>query len=259
MTTTTNKNHTTANAINGSLDSPSFFGALQDTAVGNSKLTIRTIVLPTIIVEPYRKAMIAIIIFRCIISLSFSPSVSLSDLTATVAAYQHDFSHVGSLQVVGILDSSGKSTLVLDLANRSADFTFFMFRSTVTASNIDQLCVSTTLLLEFSLRLPQSSASTNPEHAPIFPPSIIPTPTKSPFASNSSLNFVFENVTDKILTEMNATQLRQFIIDARSNIISPSTGVTIPKKNRSLSFTLIPPLPLYPRWIVFDFHFRREG
>ena len=55
--------------------------------VGSSELTIRTILLPTISVELYRKGMIAILFFLRILSLSSSPSVSVSDLTTVVASY----------------------------------------------------------------------------------------------------------------------------------------------------------------------------
>ena len=57
------------------VNSVSFFGKFQDTAVG-SELTIRTIVPLDISTEPYRKAMISILFFRHILSLSSSPSVT---------------------------------------------------------------------------------------------------------------------------------------------------------------------------------------
>ena len=62
-------------------------------------------------------------------------------------------------------------------------------------------------------------------------------PVASLSRSDPSINFVLENTKDVVLTEMNAIQLRQFIIDARGSIISPSAGVTTPKINRSFSFT----------------------
>ena len=114
----------------------SFFWAYQDTAVGSSELTIHTIVLPSISAESYRKTMIAILFLRRIHSLSSSPSISISDLTATVAAYFaipsgstereakrivdsvcNDFFHVDNLQGVGCLDSSGRVTVISDLTN----------------------------------------------------------------------------------------------------------------------------------------------
>ena len=161
-TTTTDTMNTTNNTIsayiaNTSVANPdSFFGAYQDTAVGSSELSIRTIVPPSISSEPYRKAIIAILFFRRILSLSSSPSVSFSDLTAKVAAYlgiptgaaereaerivdsiRQAFFHVGNLQGVGFLNFSGKGMKINDLTNRAADITFFTFRSTVTASMID--------------------------------------------------------------------------------------------------------------------------
>jgi len=50
------------------------------------------------------------------------------------------------------------------------------------------------------------------------------------------LKFALENATDDVLTSMDATQLREFIIDARGPIhLSPC--VTTPKTNRFLPFT----------------------
>ena len=105
------------------------------------------IVLLTISAKPYRKALIVIQFFRCILPLFSSSSVSLSDLTATVAAYfailisstkrevefivdsiHHDFFHVDNLQGGRFFDSSGKPTMVSDLDNRAADIAFITFR-----------------------------------------------------------------------------------------------------------------------------------
>ena len=90
--TTVKMNTTTTNTLSvyiantSVVNSVSFFGRFQDTAVGN-ELTIRTIVPPNINAESYRKAIFAIIIFRRILSLFSSPSITISDLTVTVAAY----------------------------------------------------------------------------------------------------------------------------------------------------------------------------
>ena len=168
MNTTTNNTLSTNTANNIVVNSASFFEAFQDTAVGSSELTIRTIALPDISAEPYRIVMIAILFFRCILSLSSSPSVSISDLIATIVAYFtlpigsaereaerivglicHAFFHVDNLQGIGDIDSSGKLTLVLDIANRAADIIFFTFRSTVTASDINHHFPSITLSLDF--------------------------------------------------------------------------------------------------------------
>ena len=90
--TTVKMNTTTTNTLyayianTSVVNSVSFFGKFQDTAAG-SKLTIRTIFPPNISAETYRKEMIAILFFPRILSLSSSPSVTISDLTTTVAAY----------------------------------------------------------------------------------------------------------------------------------------------------------------------------
>ena len=129
MNTTTNNNISACIANTSVVKSESFFGAYQDTAVGSSELTIRTIVPPPIRSEPYRKSMIVILFFRHILSLSLisSLSVSFCDLTATVKAYfgittgdaeckaerivdsiRQAFLHVDNLQGIGFLNSSGQ-------------------------------------------------------------------------------------------------------------------------------------------------------
>ena len=86
MNTTTNNNLSACIANTSVVNSESFFGAYQDTAVVSSELTIRTIVPPSISSEPYRKAMITILFFRRIISLSLLPLPSLFAISTTGAA-----------------------------------------------------------------------------------------------------------------------------------------------------------------------------
>ena len=162
MNTTTNNTLSAYIANTSVVNSVSSFGKYQDIAVGY-ELTIRTLVLPNISAKPYRKAMIAIIFFRRILYLSSFPSITISDLTATVAAYftiptgsaeheaerivesvRHAFFVVDNLQGLGFLDSSGKAIVVSD--DRAVDIKFFSFRSTVLASVIDQRFPSRTLL-----------------------------------------------------------------------------------------------------------------
>ena len=92
LTSTTDAmNTTTINTLSeytanpGAVNPVSLFGSYQDTAVG-CELMIRTIVPPDISAESYRKAMVAILFFRRILSLASSPSITFSDLTATVTA-----------------------------------------------------------------------------------------------------------------------------------------------------------------------------
>ena len=115
--------------------------------------------------------MIDIIFFRHILSLSSFPSITISDSAATIAAYFamptgsaereaerivdsvcHAFFDVVDIQGIGFLDSSGRSIVVSD--NRAVDIIFFSFRSTGLANAIDPNFPSTTLSLDFSLRLP---------------------------------------------------------------------------------------------------------
>ena len=63
------------------------FGVYMQTPVGLSELLIRTLVHDPISAEPYRKALIAKLFLHQILSLTNSPSVSVNDLMATVAAY----------------------------------------------------------------------------------------------------------------------------------------------------------------------------
>ena len=198
-------------------------------AVGSSDLTIGTIIPPDISSEPYRKAMTTILFFRRILSLYSSPSVSINDLTTTVAAYftlpigsveheaecivesiHHAFFHVDNLQDIGFLNSSGKVTLLSDIASRAVDIIFFTLRFSVTTSDIYHRFSSATSSLDFSLRLPQSVDSTatapviNLHTSNLTPPSVAkPASFFSP-ASRPSLTFALENATDDVLTSMNA-------------------------------------------------------
>ena len=65
----------------------STFGVYQQTAVGLSDLSIRTLVSDPISAEPYRKALIAKLFFYQILSLADSPFVELNDLLSTIASY----------------------------------------------------------------------------------------------------------------------------------------------------------------------------
>ena len=84
--TLSNNNISTLTAdISGS--ALSNFGLYQQTLVGLSELSIRTLVLYAISAETYGKVLIEKISFRQILSLSDSPSVSFNDLTTTIASY----------------------------------------------------------------------------------------------------------------------------------------------------------------------------
>ena len=63
------------------------FGVYMQTPVGLSEPLIWTLVPDPISAEPYRKALIAKLFLHQILSLTNSPSVSVNDLMATVAAY----------------------------------------------------------------------------------------------------------------------------------------------------------------------------
>ena len=119
------------------------FGVYQQTPVGLSELSIRTLVPDAISAEPYRKALIEKLFFYQILSLTDSPSVFFNDLLATVAAYfdintgsaereaeaaaqsiSRLFFRVSNLIGVTFSDSCGKPLKVPNTANRLADISF---------------------------------------------------------------------------------------------------------------------------------------
>ena len=155
--------------------SSSHFGIYQQTSVGSGDVTTRTLVPVAISAEPYRKALIAKLLFRQILSLADAPSVSFSDLMTTVAFYfsintgssereadasisfiRSSFFRVTNLQGVGLADTSGKPIKVPDHTQRPAEIAYFTFRSVVSAIVVDKRAPDKLLSLEFSLRLPQS-------------------------------------------------------------------------------------------------------
>ena len=151
-----------------------------------------------------------------------------------VASARHDFLDVGNLQGIVFLDSSTKSIIVSE--NRAADITFFFFQSTILTSAIDQRFPSTTLSLDFFLRLPQTIMSTVSTPAPVLTsgihtPPITPKPTmvQTP-ASCSSSQFALDNAIDNGLNSMNARQLRQLFLNTRPSSY-PASGVTTPSVN----------------------------
>ena len=227
MHTTTNNNLSAYIANTSVVDSLSFFGKYQDTAVG-CELTIRTIDPPSISAKPYREVMIAIFFFRRIFSLSSSPSFTIIDLTAMVTAYftmptgsaereverivklvRHAIFDIGNIQGIGFLYSSRKKNMVSE--NRAANITSFFFRSTVLASALDQRFHSTTLSLDFLLRLQYSVISTALALAPTLVSSIR-TPSGTPSltmvqtpASRPTSILALNNATDDVLNLMDVT------------------------------------------------------
>ena len=159
MTSTNNTLHNNnITNLGGGSSGSSFanFGIYQQTPVGLSEFSIRTLVPDAIGAEPYCKALIAKKIFHQILSLTDSLSVFFNDLLATVAAYfdintgfvereaeaaaqsiSRSFFCVSNLIGVAFSDSSGKPLKVPDTANRPADITYFTFRSNVNANTVD--------------------------------------------------------------------------------------------------------------------------
>ena len=89
-------------------------------------------------------------------TLSDTPSVSVSDLMSTVASYfglntasaerladtttidiRYDFFLVSNLQSVGVCDISGKPITIPDPARRPANLSYFTFRFIVSTAMVD--------------------------------------------------------------------------------------------------------------------------
>lgn len=146
-------------------------------------------------------------------------AVTISSLTVTVEAYfamptssaereaelivesvRHAFFDVSNLQGIGFLDSSGRR--IMASSNRAADITLYSFRSTVLTIAINQRFLSSTLSLDFSLRLPQSIMSTVSDPSPTLASNIHTSPITSEStmvqtpASRSTSAFAFNNTTD---------------------------------------------------------------
>ena len=173
MTTTNNtlqkKIISTIGGSGGSVAST--FGIYQQTAVGLSDLSIRTLVPDPISAEPYRKALTAKLFFHKILSLADSPSIELNDLLSTVALYfsistdsaerdvdtatqsiSRSFFRISNLTGVVFSDAAGKSIKVPDTTSRPGDLTFFTFRSNVLAKTVIIRAPNKSLNLECSLR-----------------------------------------------------------------------------------------------------------
>ena len=123
----------------------------------------------------------------------------------------HAFFDVDNLQGIGSLDSSRKKIMISN--NRASDITFFSFHSTVLASALAQCFPSTTLSLDFSLRLPQNVTSTASAPAPTLAPSIRTPPgrpdhtmVQNPVSRPTSA-FALNTATDDVLNLVDTTQL----------------------------------------------------
>ena len=121
------------------------FGVYQQTSIGYSDISIRTLVPDTISTKPYRKALIVTLFFHQIMTLSDTPSISFSDLMSTVASYfglntgstereaetadiniRNDFFLFSNLQGVDFSDVSGRPLTIPDPACCPADLTYLL-------------------------------------------------------------------------------------------------------------------------------------
>ena len=253
--TTINNNNISTLGAGSSGSTFATFGVYQQTPVGLSELSIRTLVPDNISAEPYHKVLITKILFRQILSLTDSPSVSFNNLMATVAAYfdinsgstereaesaaqsiSRSCFHVSNLIGVIFSDSSGKPIKVPDTNNRPADITYFTFRSNVSANTIDCRAAKTSLVLEFSLRIPQTlSLSTLPSTAT---PLSIPTSSSVPAPTQpvEDLAFTLGNLSHDIPSGMEPDELLKLVINARDTItLSPSPPIQFIAQSNLLS------------------------
>ena len=83
--TLTNNTLSLSNEING--PTSSYFGVYKQTSVGSGDVFVRKLVPAAISADTYRKALIAKIFFRQILSLTDASSVSFSNLMSAVVSY----------------------------------------------------------------------------------------------------------------------------------------------------------------------------
>ena len=177
--TITNNALSLSNRINGSTSS--HFGVYQQTLVGTSDVSIRTLLSAAISATPHRKALIAKLFFRQILALTNTLSVSFRNLMTTVASYfslntstaekeaettvktiRSNLFPISNLKGVGFADASRKPIAIPDPDKHPADLTYFNFRSVFSAVAVDARAPDKILSIEFSLRLPQTLVYLSP-------------------------------------------------------------------------------------------------
>ena len=171
---TTTTNVSPSSAISRTTVS-SNFGVYQQTSIGSSSISIRTLVLDVISADPYRKALIAKLFLHQIMIFSDTHSVSFSNLISTVVSYfglntgfaeretdtttidiRNNFILVYNLQNLGFSDVSDQPITISDPDRHPADLTYFKFCSIVSTTTVANLAQVSSLSLKFSLRLSQS-------------------------------------------------------------------------------------------------------
>ena len=177
--TITNNALSLSNRINGSTSS--HFGVYQQTLVGTSDVSIRTLVSAAISATPHRKALIAKLFFLQILALNNALSVSFRNLMTTVASYfslntstaereakttvktiRSNLFPISNLKGAAFADASRKPIAIPDPDKHSADLTYFNFRSVLSAVAVDARAPDKILSIEFSLRLPQTLVYLSP-------------------------------------------------------------------------------------------------
>ena len=136
-----------------------------------------------------------------------------------------------------LVDTSGKSIKVPNPASRPADLTYFTFCSTVLAQTVHCRAPLKSIILEFSLHLPQSFrfytllstiTSITDNTLPL-----IPTPPQTV----ANLEFTFGNLSDDILFEMDQAELSNLLITTRDTITKPLSTLLLPMSVANLLST----------------------
>ena len=177
--------------------------------------------------------MIAKIFFRQILTLTDMSSVSFSDLMATVASYLSlntgsaereaetaveticsNFFLISNLQGFEFANASGKHIAIHDPDKRHADFSYFTFRSVVSAIAVDARTLDKIVSIEFSLRQPQTFVSLScSTELPVT--AIVDTSTiAKPSDPESNIRFQLGNYTDDMLDELGVDNMRLLIAKA---------------------------------------------
>ena len=135
------------------------------------------------------------------------------------------------------MDTSGKSFQVPNPASRPADLTYFTFCSTVIAQTVHCRAPLISIILEFSLHLPQSFrsytlVSTITSITDNTPP-LIPTPPQT----IANLEFMLGNLSDDILFGMDQAELSNLRITTCDTITKPPSTLLLPMSVANLFST----------------------
>ena len=179
-------------------------------------------------------------------TLSDTPSVSLSDLMPAVSSYfglnigpamreaestaisiHNYYFLVSNFQGVGFSDVSGKPIKIPDPDRRPADLTYFTLRFAVSTVTVDIRALASSLSLEFSLRLPQSLSTSTSNYVAVIKTPTAPALIMTPPKPIEDLSFKLRKFSDDILFEMGLDEIQKHLIDARDTLYSSTPTLSI--------------------------------